>query len=211
MSQELSIVLSSAERELLQSRLLELLAHQIELYTHGESSSVRVELAQELFSSICYCLGISPEEPGRRGRELLQLDISQEFYAGRKTIQQKTEYGRKKWREVCDSLPAVLNVYLLDTLKGIGRFWKRYDVLFFAHQIPCSMDYPLSQPVSDALLGVDYVNAYLEQLERENQFLTGIPAEQLKALLDRSGFDYRNLPINLCELAKEQLLKEKGS
>ncbi len=211
MNQELSVTLSPAERELLQGRLLELLAHQIRLYTHGESSSVQVELAQELLDSICYCLGVSTEEPGRRGRELLRLDMVQEFHAGREAIRQKTEYGREKWREVCDSLPSVLNVYLLDTLKKVGKCWKRYDILFFAHRIPCSIDYPLSQPISETLLGIDYVNAYLEQLERENRFLTGIPAGRLKELLDRSGFDYRGLPVNLYELAKEQLLKENGS
>jgi len=211
MNHELSVTLSPTEKELLQSRLMELLAHQIRLYTHGESDSVRVETAQELFHSICYCLGMSPEEPGQRGRELLQLDMAQELQAGREAVRRKTEYGREKWREVCDSLPAVLNVYLLDTLKEIGRFWKRYDVLFFAHRIPCSIDYPLFRPIPESLPGVDYVNAYLEQLERENQFLTGIPAERLKELLDRSGFDYRNLPINLCELARGQILKENGS
>ncbi len=211
MSQGLSVTLSPVEKELLQSRLLELLAHQIRLYTHGESSSVLVETAQELFNSICFCLAFSPEEPGQRGRDLLQLDIAKEFQAGREAVRLRTEYGHRKWREVCDSLPPVLNVYLLDTLKEIGKFWKQYDILFFAHQIPCSIDYPLSQPISEALLGIDYVNGYLEQLERENRFLVGIPAELLKGLLDRSGFDYRNLPINLCELAGEQLRRENGS
>lgn len=211
MSQGLSVTLSPMEKERLQSRLLGLLAHQIRLYTHGESGSVRMETAQELLNSICYCLGVSAEEPGRRGRELLQLDIAQEFLVGREAVRQKTAYGRKKWREVCDSLPSILNSYLLDTLKEIGKFWKQYDMLFFAHQIPCSIDYPLSQPIPGALLGIDYVNAYLEQLEQEIRFLASIPADLLKGLLDRSGFDYQGLPLNLCELAREQLRREKES
>ena len=210
MSQTLMPDLSPEEKRLLQARLWPLLARQIQLYTSGESSSVPVELAQELLDSVCFCLGLSLDAPGERGRALLELDPEEELRRGIQAVREKTEAGKVLWRRVCDNLPAVRSLYLLETLKSIGTFWKRYDCRFFAHRIPCDITYPLAVPVPETLLGVDYVNAYLEQLERENRFLVSIPTELLKELLDRSGFDYRTLPINLCELAHEQLRREQG-
>lgn len=211
MDRDMMLPLLPEEEALLQGRLMELLAHQIQLYTHGESSSVQTETAEELLRSICFCLRLSPEAPGQRGRDLLELDIAEELRMGREEVRKRKKEGQKTWREVCDNLPPVLNVYMLDTLKELGKFWKRYDIFFFAHRIPCEIDYPLYEPVPESLLGIDYVMRYLDQLAWENRFLSGMPADKLKNLLDRSGFDYQTLPINLLELAREQASLEKGS
>lgn len=46
--------LPESQYMLLQSRLYMLLGEQTERYTEGESTSVTVETAQELLSSLCY-------------------------------------------------------------------------------------------------------------------------------------------------------------
>lgn len=203
MSGGLSAALSAEESARLKERLLELLAWQIKRYTHSESSSVRVEVAQELLDSICFCLGFPPDAPGARGRELLSKDLEAEFRSGVHAVEERVASGKKLWREVCDNLPPIENVYLLDTLKSIGTFWRRYDVYFLAHEIPCGIDYPLAVLVPEGLLGVDYVNCYLARLRVENRFLCSFQRAELKAILDRSGLDYRGLPVNLFELVKQ--------
>jgi hypothetical protein len=91
------------------------------------------------------------------------------------------------------------NRSLTDTLRSIGGFWKRYDVRFFAQEIPCDIDYQLSQPVTETLLGVDYVNEWLRRLCLEQEFLRWFDQATARAVVARSCPDYRRLLINLLE------------
>lgn len=191
-------VLTSTERSIIQEELLRLLSHQVERYTMGDSTSIRAELAQELLNSICCCLGIT-DQPDGRWRHLLNCDIELEYQKGLARIEKKKQFGRRLWQTVCTNLPPVENISMLDTLKSIGVFWKNYDSVFFAHEVPCNMDYQLSVPVPESYQGVDYVNRYLENLLCENLFLSEYLADDLLPLLDRYSPDFRGLLINLFE------------
>ena len=86
-----------------------------------------------------------------------------------------------------------------DTLRGIGTFFRRYDVRFFAHEIPCDIDYQLAIPVEPEQKGVDYVNRYLERLTLENEFLRRFTRAAMEPILRRYCPDYWGLLINLYE------------
>ena len=62
-----------------------------------------------------------------------------------------------------------------------------------------SMDYQLSQPVSETLQGVDYVNDWLRRLCLEQDFLRRFDPSSARAVVARSCPDYRRLLINLFE------------
>jgi hypothetical protein len=68
-------------------------------------------------------------------------------------------------------LPAIENASLRDTMRGIRLFFRRYDLHFFAHQIPTVLDYQLSHAVPDSFLGIEYIVEYLRRLIIENDFL----------------------------------------
>ena len=74
--------LTAAEQAEVRVRLYALLTEQARRYTLGESTSVPVELAEELLRSLCFTLGLSPEG-GERARALLALDWEVELERGR--------------------------------------------------------------------------------------------------------------------------------
>lgn len=172
--------------------LYALLTRRVGLYAGLDHSSVPTALAEELFASVAFTLEQGGSAPG---------GLEERFEAGLAATRRKLEYGKQLWQAARDSLPLVENLSLRSTVKGIGGFWRRYDYRFFAHQIPCDIDYQLCRPVGEALQGVDYVNAYLERLCMENDFLSRFDPRYVKALLTVYCKDYRGLLINLYEPA----------
>lgn len=203
MNKQLQQVLSEEEKNWIQVELLKLLEQQTKRYTSGDSSSIPVELGQELLDSLMFCIGV-----GLQGREymgemdwslLLNSDLSSMAEKGRDFLKRCVEYGENLWKKICMSLPSVENRSMKDTLASMGTFWKKYDVCFFAHEIPCDIDYQLSKPVSEKKKGVLYVIAYLEQLAVENHFLSFFDKTVMIPVLSRYCPDYEGLLINLYE------------
>ena len=206
MNSQLTPPLTPAERSLVQGKLLQLLSRQMEWYTAGESTSIRVEQAQELLDSICYCLGISATHPDGRWRRLLHCDIAQEYAEGLLRVEQKKQLGICMWQAACANLPPVWSTAMLDTLKSLGSFWKKYDSGLFAHWLPGGLDYQLAIPVSDTIQGVDYAIRYLEHLFSENRFLSAYQPDTLIPILNQYCPDYKGLVVNLFEPAAANAL-----
>jgi len=184
----------SVEEDLLaQEALWRLLRWQARLYA-PESSSLPAETAAALAESIRLTLGVD-----RDPRILLCADLEQRLRMGQRRLSQKVELSKQLWRTACLTMPEIENRSLTDTLRSIGGFWNRYDVHFFAQEVPCDMDYQLSQPVSEALQGVDYINEWLRRLCLEQEFLRRFDQPSARAVVARSCPDYRRLLINLFE------------
>ena len=174
-----------------QEALWALLRRQARLYA-PESSSLPAETAAALAESILLTLGAD-----RDPRVLLAPDLSEKFRQGQRRLAQKLEVSRRLWQAAWATRPEAENRSLLDTLNSLKRFPDRYDLRFFAQEIPCDIDYQLSQPVPETLRGVDYVNEWLRRLCLEQNFLGRFEPALVRALLDRSCPDYRGLLINL--------------
>lgn len=182
----------------LQMAIRQLLTRRVGLYTMDDSSSVRVETAQELLSSIRFLLSLQSRESGVPLPELLTNNPEEALALAIQTAEQKTAEGKRLYERVCLELPEVENDFLSDTLEGLQLFFYRYNIRYFAHQIPCSIDYPLCLPVPETLEGVCYIREYLFRLSYENRFLRFFPRDTLIRLLTAAYSDYRGLPLNLC-------------
>lgn len=174
-------------RRELMPRLYELLAEQAKKYTMGESTSITVETAKELMNSLWYTLSFA---------DVTARDLWEEVEKGRAVIRGKLETARSLWERACLTAPEAENVFYRETLKSIGGFFDRYDVLFFAHMIPCSIDYQLLIPVPESLQGVSYVEEYLRRILTENHIMSVF---EPRPVLEKSCPLYRELCINLCE------------
>ena len=97
-------------------------------------------------------------------------------------------------------MPPIRNVALRDTLASLGEMKKRYDVRFAAHEIPCDIDYQLSNPVDPILMGIDYVKAWLTQLLTEACWIARFDVDSCITVLKRICPDYRGLHVNLYDL-----------
>ena len=198
--------LTAAEQQLLQNVLLELLAAQIVRFTAGERSSVPAEKAQELMASLCMTLDI--QNPAR-ARQLLHGDAGAALAAGQKHLQYRWALCRQLWQRAADTAPVWQNLALRETLESIGQSVTAkaaYHVQFFAHELPCSIDYPLCDPVPETLQGAEYLAEYLKRLCEENALLAAVNQAAARRMALASCPDYAKLLVNLCEPTAVQLL-----
>ena len=187
------------EKEMLNQKLVNLLAYTTERYTMNESSSVTVETAEELLKSVCYTLSQSFENRTFKKEQILNGDFKEFFNMGTEITQRKKSSALKLWNTACTTLPKIENIYLFHTLKSIGASFSKYDVKFHSHIFPCSIDYYLCSPVPEDIMGIDYIIAYLKNIIRENAIINKFPEDSCKRLLFVNCHDYKNLPVNLCE------------
>ena len=198
--------LTAAEQQLLQNVLLELLAAQIVRFTAGERSSVPAEKAQALMASLCMTLEI--QNPAR-ARQLLHGDAGAALAAGQKHLQYRWALCRQLWQRAADTAPVWQNLALRETLESIGQSITAkaaYHVQFFAHELPCSIDYPLCDPVPETLQGAEYLAEYLKRLCEENALLAAVNQAAARRMALASCPDYAKLLVNLCEPTAVQLL-----
>lgn len=194
-----TVLFSEAEFQVLMQKLLALLAKQTEKYTMGESSSVTVDTAQELIASLWYTLTLALDENHTPYDSLLTGDLSAILKHGQTILQGKLVQTKRLWEVVCRTAPEIPNAYYLDTLRGIGDYLKHYDFVFFAHQRPPCIDYPLLMPVSESLQGITYTKQYLKHLLTENLIFRTFDQKTVVTILQRVAPDYQEYYLNLCE------------
>lgn len=101
---------------------------------------------------------------------------------------------------VVATLPQLENLALWDTLASIRTLPRRYDTRFAAHEVAAEIDYQLQVPVSEELLGIDYVDAWLAQLLTEAQQLAAMDIDTVRASLNRADPEWKYSVANLLDL-----------
>lgn len=177
-----------------------LMAHVARLYCASGSSSVSTYEMHELAMSVAFALGIVDATPQEAATVLDVDDPVELWHEGVHALQRRTDEALALWRDVVATMPPIRNVALRDTLANLSELRRRYDVRFAAHEIPCDIDYQLSEPVDPGLLGIDYVKAYLAQLLAEARWIARFDVKSCVAVLERACPDYRGLHVNLCDL-----------
>lgn len=212
-------LLSASELERIQLDCLGLLTELTRKYTGGQSSSVRIETAQQLLDSILYTVSMrlklchTPDEAA----ELLKAETLETLYeAGRKQIDKLAATTRILHGSLVKKLIDTPNVFYRSTAEdGINGFFKLYSPEFGAQEIHITADYPTCNGVSD-LAGIEFIRRYLDNIFWENQFCALFRAEDIHRLLYAYEKDYRSLLINLyepvlttavgCALAEKEIL-----
>lgn len=136
------------------------------LRTHGASSSISELEAVQLANSPCYVLGSSDLPPASMKNALANDPFT--FYVRQvKHLEERVEALLVIRKRVCELMPPLRNVSLRDTLGSIGKIRALYDIRFRAHEVPCDIQYQLSCPVYDSLMGIDYLEAWISELLKE--------------------------------------------
>ncbi len=172
-----------------------LLEERIRRYTMGDSSSVPVDTARRLLESILYCLDIQ-----RRADKNALPDsapMKTRWQAGVDAAKRTAKRAKLLLLQAQRTPPPLSNTAYCDTLTALPAFFAGYDADFFAQEIPCSFDYPLCQPVSDALFGAEYIQDFLRRMLAENTFLRAFSADALLSLYEKYYIDYADLLVNL--------------
>lgn len=184
-----------------EKRLWSFMRGHVARYTMGDSTSVPEGTARELLESVCYLL-----EAGSGEGTLPKGDLREPYERGLRRTEEKVRQGKKLWRAACLSVPEIPSDSLRETLRSIGGFWRRYDVRYFAQQIPCEIDYQLCLPVPETRVGVDYVNEYLRRVLIENDFLRRFDAGRAARLIRSGCPNAPELILNLFEPVADNAL-----
>ncbi len=184
--------------------LFALLRERAERYTMGDSTSIPVETARRLTESIVYCADLNRRfpDPGAPA----DAPLSKRWRAGVSKAKRLAARAKLLMHQARRMPPPVQNIACKDTLDALPAFFRSYDADFFAHEIPCSFDYPLCHPVTDTLLGAEYIAEYLRRLLTESQFLRAFPEDALRALYKRYYDDCDGLLVNLYLPAAEMAI-----
>ena len=189
--------LTQAEAAQLADGLHALFCAQARALTMGKSGSLPQEAAAELIASMLYTLGVQPDRPesyaALRGADLPAL-----LAQGRDTLERKTAMAKAMAARLCLSAPGFGCIALRDTLSGIVRGLERYDARFFAHRVPGDIDYQLLVPVPETAPGIDYILAYLTELEAELRFLSRFA--QHRAVVPLAEKPVRHQPEGLFQI-----------
>jgi len=196
-------ILTENDLKKLQIQCIEFLAYKCERYNSGDSSSIRVEIAESIMKSNLYTIGIFLKSLLDVDSTALQLKtetISEMYQKGRKIIDTKFRTTKHIYlmmqKNKIDNPNYTYNATIAD--KGIGIFFNTYNLDFEAHESPASIDYQICNPVDD-LVGVEFIQKYTGNLLCENQFCRYFDSTIIHHLLCGYNDKYENLLINIFE------------
>ncbi|HKL79887.1 MAG TPA: DUF6179 domain-containing protein [Mobilitalea sp.] len=187
----------------LQLELAELIGVQSERYTYGESSSIKIEAAQNIIQSICYCIGAYLKSaPTMEQRiEFLQTEkIRTLFYKGMDVVSAIRTEAKEMLEGLQKESLDIDNIAYNDTLfKGLPAFFHDYEIEFAAHEDCGSIDYPLCDDIT-GVTGVEYIVKYIRRLQEENNFCNKFSKESISRLLQGYLLESKHMLINIYEL-----------
>lgn len=195
-------LLSDKDISKIQSDLLVILAEQCDKWSHGESSSVPIEKAQDIMTSILFVISIklkSYQSPEQAVKMLKSEQLKSFFESGLQIVYRKIAVARYLQKRIVDNLLQTPNIYYRSTIvNGINGFFKLYSPQFSAHEIHITADYPVfaARPESD---GIEFIEQYLRCIEAENAFCVQFCSQDIHHLLCGLTQDYRSIPMNLFE------------
>ena len=202
-------MLTDSQLESIELQSMQLLAKQTEKYTGGESSSVKVDTAQNIMQSIFYSIGIylkSFEDIDMSVEVLKQKPLFEMLRHGQELIRIQLDSAKKMFYEIRSDSIVTDNCAYNDTVpSGIQVFFSSYDVEFAAHDTPASIDYPLSNDKME-LAGIDYIYSYLQKLSLENEFCKNFMHHDIDCLLRGYDNNYKDLLLNIFGLVLTNLI-----
>lgn len=184
--------------------LMRQMAHMLQAavyrYSMGANSSVPYEKAQSLVLSQLYCLGFGLKQYPNTAQALqavLHTPLHLLATQGRQQVTAATRSANHLWRATKAAQIQTPNRPYHDTIRGIGQFFRLYDVVYAANETPADIDYPLALPRWE-LCGVEYMLHYLQAFLLETRFLRYFKPGLVHAVLLRAQPTYATLPLNLC-------------
>lgn len=182
---------------------LNILKTQLKYYTKDESSSVMVEVAENLMEGIDYTLGFYLKTFNKLELIIDKLkneSLSQMLETGRDLIKETVEESKKLLEDIKENKLKINNYSYDDTIDhGIPLFFEEYEYFFAPHEGSGSIDYQLYMDNMN-YKGIEYIRNYLKILSLENEFCSNFNISEINELL--KGYDKRSeeLLINVFEL-----------
>lgn len=193
-------LLNKKDMEKIQIQIIELLREIVVYYTRDESSSVRVEVAEQIMLSIYYTIGAFLKNTMTIKESInliIEKDLKDLFRQGEELLIEKVDACKRKLKGIQKNRLETSNYAYIDTIDyGIDLFFKEYDIRFASHDSPGSIDYPLAIDEMK-LVGVEYLEAYLNTLELENKLCSYFDISEIEDLLKSYNKNSHHMLINI--------------
>lgn len=182
---------------------LDLLKTQLKYYTKDESSSIMVEVAENLLEGIDYTISVYLKTFNSIEHiieELKNTSLSQMLETGRALIKETFDESKKLLEYIIKNRLKINNYSYEDTIEhGIPLFFKEYEYFFTPHEGSGSIDYQLYMDNMN-YKSIEYIRNYLKILSFENEFCNNFHIYEINELL--KGYDKKSeeLLINVFEL-----------
>ena len=183
---------TASEAAAVETRLWGLLQRQVQHYTMAESSSVPIEVAQELLKGVNDLIGQGLYGEKDPQEQLLRGDLDQVIQRGLERVNRQVQEGLKLYQYVCAHPPVVTNRAYRETVANILAFFRTYQPQFMPHMIGCTIDYQLFLPVREGLEGIRFLNGYLTHLAAENRLLNCFDRGAVERVLNAAASDYED-------------------
>ena len=183
-----------------------LLKEKIKKYCKGLSTSVTVEVGEQLLEAIYYTIDANFANNFNM-EEAIDLfkrnSIGDLYKEGEAKLKDLFENIKELYKRVCENKYNTELIAYNDTLDEFGKSFDTYDIEFNPQDIDASVDYPLIFGDLDKR-GIYYVKDYLEVIDIENRFCNIFDNEEVETLLDinakRYKLNYRDLLTNVFEI-----------
>lgn len=205
------LLIKCYEKNLLENIYLEKLNHerlnilktQLKYYTKDSSSSVMIEVAENILDSIDYTISVHLKTFSNLDlllKTLKETELFDIFLKGQDLIKEYISLGQKLLSIAQKSKLEVNNYSYNDTIDyGLPPFFKEYEYFYSSHESPGSIDYQLS--IGDFNnSGIEYINNYLKILILENNFCNNFNINDINSLLQSYDRNCDELLINIFEL-----------
>jgi len=173
-----------------------------ERFNAGNSSSIRVERAQDIMASNIFTIGLwlkTYQNPDDAVTAIINEPMAELYKKGRKRIDTMIAAAKAVHYGILHQLADTKNVFYSATIAdGIKGFFKLYYPDFGAHEIHITADYPVHNTMPK-LTGIEFIHAYLIALYYENQFCLGFSPDDIHHLLCGYEEGYHDLLINIYE------------
>lgn len=195
-------ILSDGDLASVRDQLTELLSQKAGELTDGTSSSISVETAGELMSSMTFVTGVRLKEyecPEHAAESVRERRIEDLFQEGLDSVRCKVSRARRVHRRITDGLFETPNVYYRSTVEeGINAFFRLYEPETGAHKLHITVDYPSfrGRPQLD---GIEFIERYLSYIEAEDSFCRLFRPEDVHSLMCGITQDYPSCPVNIFE------------
>lgn len=186
--------------------LIPVVAGLTDRFTHGESTSVTYDRANQLMRAVLYCI----EEYERQGSDKFPagpgISAAEAYQAGYRKVVRRTEAAGQKYSGLIAEFTDYGNRACRETVtQGLPAFFRKYDARFNPQEHFLTLDYPV--PVSfGENCGIDLISDYIDCLALEQKFLRRLPESLIVGLLNRWRGDYAELFINIAGFTARNLL-----
>jgi hypothetical protein len=194
-------LLSDSEIETIQLDLIKLLSDGIDYYNNWESSSVREEMARQIFDSICYTLGIYLKKFDSIKLATLELkngNLSDILKKGKRVAKEKVELAHLMLVKAESNKLETENSAYRSVFRLIKDLLKQCSLEFDVHEHTIEKIYPLSSHFSETL-DLESVLQYLDVLCLENEFCSFFESDKIHSIMLSYDTGYKHLFINIFE------------